>query len=229
MTTQPIDDRLLELIRTKGALNIAVMDTSLKIFSRLKLLLQQLETTLLSEFNKEKIKVQCTARGMYEVELRVSDDILIFILHSNIFVFDSQSPVFKSPYVKSDPSRASCGMISVYNFLADSVTFDRMHDVGQLTGRIFINNEEHFFVEGKKQLGVLFNDFGTALATEENIQKVIEAILLYCIEIDCNVPPIESMKEITVNDVRSYTIQNAIDSGNKLGFKFQNTKPNIQS
>lgn len=226
---QPINSNLIEMIRTKGALNISVMDSSLKMFGRLKLLLQQFEKSLHQEVIKEGIKILYTDRGTYEAELKVADDVLIFILHTNAFVFDSSNMIYKSGYVKADASRATCGMISIYNFLSDSITFERNHDEGQLIGRIFINQEKHFFVEGKKQIGVLFNDFENAVATDENIQKAIELLLQYCIEMDFYVPPIEVMKEITVNDVRAYTIQNAVDKDNRLGFKFQNENSILKS
>ena len=31
--------------------------------------------------------------------------------------------------------------------------------MGYCIGRIFINKENHYFVEGKRQLGFLYNDF----------------------------------------------------------------------
>ena len=33
------------------------------------------------------------------------------------------------------------------------------NDLGYLIGRIFINHENHFMVQGKRQLGFLYNDF----------------------------------------------------------------------
>ena len=50
-------------------------------------------------------------------------------------------------------------MINIYNFLADSFKYNRLNDVGYLVGRVFLNKDLHYFVEGKRQLGFLYNDF----------------------------------------------------------------------
>ena len=41
-------------------------------------------------------------------------------------------------YVKEDKNRSYCGVIHLYNFLADSFKYNRLNDVGYLIGRVFI-------------------------------------------------------------------------------------------
>jgi hypothetical protein len=225
----PVNEKLLNIIRAKGALNNEVMNNALIVFGQLKSFLQHYEKNLRHEAGNDVIKIQYTDRGTYEAELKVADDVLIFILHTSAFVFDATASISKTGYVTEDKSRATCGMISVYNFLTDSIKFERNHDIGQLIGRIFVNRENHFFVEGKKQIGVLYNDYKNAVMTEENMQAVVESFLQFAVEIDNQVPPFDMMKEITVIEARTYTIQNAVDAGKRLGFKFQNENTTIES
>jgi hypothetical protein len=46
-----------------------------------------------------------------------------------------------------------------YDFLADSYEYGRLNDTGFLIGRLFINRESHFQLEGKGDLGMLYRDF----------------------------------------------------------------------
>ncbi len=221
MSDLNINPQLLELIKTKSVLSKDTTDVAFEIFMKLKELLLQIEKTLNNYIGDtdKRIKIQYVDKGTFEAELKVSDDILIFMMHSNVFVFDDKHPLMKSGYVHADNSRATCAMISIYNFLSDSFKFERKHDSGQLIARIFINREKHFFVEGKKQLGVLFNDFGNDVLDEKTLQAITETALLYSFDIDVMVPPFDQMASITVSDVIEYSLQGALSTGKRLGFK----------
>ena len=142
-------------------------------------------------------------------------------MHTNTFVFEPSNPINSTGYVKSDSTRATCGMISVYNFLSDSFQYERRNDVGILIARLFVNKENHFFLEGKKQLGVLFNDFANDVVTEEKLLSVLEETIKFSIQIDPQVPPFEMMKEISVSTAIEYSLQASVFSGKRLGFKFE--------
>ena len=130
-------------------------------------------------------------------------------------------PIFNTGYVTSDKTRATCGMISIYNFLSDSFQYERKNDIGFLVARLFVNKEKHFFMEGKKQLGVLFNDFTNDTITDEHVLKIIEEAIKFSIQIDPMVPPFESMKEISVKMAIEYSLQASIASGKRLGFRVE--------
>ena len=74
-------------------------------------------------------------KGTFDVEFRVGEDILLFSMHSNVFEFDNNHPMNKIPYVLEDPLRSYCGMIMIYNFLADSFNYRRINDLGYMVGR----------------------------------------------------------------------------------------------
>ncbi len=89
-------------------------------------------------------------RGEFEAELKFSGDSLVFAMHTNTFTFADDHPIHKLPYVKEDPKRAYCGLIQIYNFLSDSIKYNRVYDYGYLIGRIFVNSENKFFIEGER-------------------------------------------------------------------------------
>ena len=214
------NDSLINLISTKGKLNKDVNDVTTEAFVMLKKVLLFLEKTLKQNINDARIKIKYRDTSSFESEIAVGDDVLVFIMHTNAFVFEPSNPINSSGYVKEDSSRAACGMISIYNFLSDSFQYERKNDVGYLIARLFVNQEKHFFVEGKKQLGILFNDFPHTTISEESLLILVENAILYSINIDPMVPPFEMMKEISVNSAIEYSLQSSIATGKRLGFKF---------
>jgi len=219
-----INEQILQLLNTKVRNAKNATDTTFAAFSLIKNLLMEYERELkhIILLHDPRIKVKFTDRGTFEAELKVADDVLIFIMHTNAYAFETNHPLSKSSYVSSNPDCAICGMISVYNFMADSIKFERRGEVGQLLGRIFINSENHFFVEGKKQLGVMFNNFNVDSVSIDSIKKIIDQFLIIALETEAIVPPIDAMREITVHDALSYMIETSMYDGKKLGFKFRN-------
>src|SRR3989338_2543166 len=119
-------------------------------------------------------------------------------------------------------------MINVYNFLADSLKYNRINDVGYLVARFFVNNELHYFVEGKKQLGFLYNDFIHEKINSTKIRKIVESTILYSIDFDLLTPPYNTVNEISVMDIIEVTNAANIKTGKRLGFKFQSDSNNFE-
>jgi hypothetical protein len=142
-------------------------------------------------------------------------------MHTNAFVFEAAHPIWKTGYVSLDQTRGTVGMISVYNFLSDSFKFDRRNDIGHLVARVFVNRDGNFFVEGKRQLGVLFNDYSNMKADEQNLRAFSEGVLMFSLDIDVNVPPFDAMKEISVYEAMVNTMQSTVTTSKRLGFKFE--------
>jgi len=214
---------LTKSILTKGGLSKDVTEKTFSVLTEMKSVLQQFESELRKSVSQvdPRIKIQYKDRGTFEAELKVADDLLIFIMHTNALVFDPAHPVWKSSYVSLDETRATVGMISIYNFLSDSFKFDRRQDSGYLVARMFINREGNFFVEGKRQLGVLFNDYAGMKADREQLHSIIEGVVSFSIDIDVNVPPFEAMKEISVHEAMVNTMQSSVAASKRLGFKFE--------
>ena len=214
---------LVQTILSKGGLSKDVTDKTYDVLQGIKKVLKEYETVLKREVGKSdsRIRIHYKDRSNFEAEIKVADDMLLFVMHSNALVFDHGHPVWKNSYVRLDESRATVGMISIYNFLSDSFKFERRNDTGHLVARIFVNRENHFFIEGKRQLGVLFNDYGTHIANPELLKSIVEQALIFSLEIDVAVPGYDAMKEITVYEAMINTMQSTVSTGKRLGFKFE--------
>lgn len=217
---------LVNSILLKGGLTKDVTDKTYSVLQSLKSVMQGLEGDLRKQVVAvdPRIKIQYHDRGTFEAEIKVGEDLLIFIMHTNAFVFEQGHPVLKSGYVSLDPARATVGMISVYNFLSDSFKFERRNDVGHLVARMFVNKEGHFFVEGKRQLGVLFNDYANMIADDILLRQFVESTIAFSLDIDVNVPPFDAMKEITVYEAMVNTMQSSVSTSKRLGFKFESER-----
>ncbi|MFM1745769.1 MAG: hypothetical protein RLZZ630_1706 [Bacteroidota bacterium] len=214
---------LVQTILSKGGLSKDVTDKTYDVLQGIKKVLKEFETVLKREVGKSdsRIRIHYKDRSNFEAEIKVADDMLLFVMHSNALVFDHGHPVWKNSYVRLDESRATVGMISIYNFLSDSFKFERRNDTGHLVARIFVNREGHFFIEGKRQLGVLFNDYGTHMVNPELLKAIVEQALIFSLEIDVAVPGYDAMKEITVYEAMVNTMQSTVSTGKRLGFKFE--------
>lgn len=179
------------------------------------------------EYNKEltdldqEPSLEVKDKGNFEVELKIADDLIVFNMHTNIFEFDKSHSIWKSKYLQNDPNASYCGVINIYNFIADSFKYNRLEDIGYLIARIFINKDNHYFIEGKRQLGFLYNDFPNAVIKSNDIKKIIESAVLFTLDFDLLVPEYDNVNMITVAQVQNNINNIKFQTGKRLGFKFK--------
>ncbi len=174
------------------------------------------------------IPFEARAIGEFEVELKFGGDILIFLMHSNIFEFPRDHEVMKTSYVKEDKTRSYHGIINIYNFLADSFKYNRVNDVGYMIGRVFINKDGSYFIEGKRELAYLFNYFGSKKFDKTAIEELVETAIRYTINFDLLTPPYEQLQEVSVAGMKNALDSISFKTGKRLGFRFQADDQNIQ-
>lgn len=165
------------------------------------------------------VEVSCREKGDFESHLKFGGDTLIFLMHTNVFNFPHEHYVHKTSYVKEDKMRAYCGMIMVYNFLSDSIKFNRINDTGTLIARIFVNKEGKFFVQGRKQFSIIYKEFGENTISAENIRLILQTAVLHAIDFDLLAPSMEMAQEITLMQKLQDTGHLAIKTGKRLGFE----------
>lgn len=163
-------------------------------------------------------------RGEFEAELKFSGDSLVFAMHTNTFTFADDHPIHRLPYVKEDPKRAYCGLIQIYNFLSDSIKYNRVYDYGYLIGRIFVNAENKFFIEGKDRLEFGLRDYHQQEFSDDIIQKIISDSMLYCIDFELLMPPFEQTSIITLEEKQLNHTSSGMSTRKRIGFEFKNER-----
>ena len=169
----------------------------------------------------KNIRFEFADRGDFEFEVKFAGDVLIFMMHTNVFEFSRDHQVMKSPYIREDTTRSYCGVIHIYNFLADSFLYQRDNDIGYMIGRVFVNADKHYFIEGKRELGMLYNNFNTSLITSESVQSIVESAIEYTTNFDLLTPPYDEVKLVSVGEMRSNFDKKSMVTGKRLGFRFQ--------
>ena len=219
-----MSEKLVEIIdglNNKAALKQHIYRNTLAVFDQFKKCAAEISNKLTPEVvSKDKsLEVELKEIGEFEFHLKFSGDTIAFIMHTNIFNFPPEHEISKNSYVIEAPDRGYCGMIQAYNFLSDSLKYQRLGDIGYLLARIFINCEGNFYVYGQRQLDFLFKDFYKQKIDSESIIKVIEQTMLYALDFDLYIPPIDSMKEITVQEKDYFNNPRGFATGKRLGFK----------
>lgn len=223
MTDKEVRASFLEALVIKSTVKQTVYENTVQTFSILKKVLNQLEKEYLAAV-KNKVPVVALPvykdRGPFEAEFKIGGDLLILSMHSNVFEFDDKHPVWKTKYIEEDSMRSYCGVINIYNFLADSFKYNRVNDLGYLVARIFINKDKHFFVEGKRQSDEVVKDFAIDTISPGLIRQIVETAIQYCIEFDLLMPVYDQVKMATVEQMRQKISHSKMTTGKRLGFAF---------
>jgi hypothetical protein len=213
---------IVALLKEKSAVKQLVYDNTFEMFSVLKDALHELINDVNDELidTDRRIKLDYRDRGKFEAEAKIAEDVLIFSMHSNVFEFDRDHLIWKTSYVQKNRLNSYCGVISIYNFLSDSFKYNRINDLGYLIGRIFINHEKHFFVEGKQQMNYL-NSFSTQIISEAEIRSILEKAIYYALHFDLLVPPYDTVKIASVEQLTAKIENGKLQTGKRLGFRFE--------
>ena len=168
-----------------------------------------------------ELQLSLTDRGKTEFMLAFSSDVLLFSQHTNVFEFSRNHEVMKTPYIKEDPERSYCGLIHIYNFLSDSLLYHRENDLGYLIGRVFVNKDGHYFIEGKQELGLIYTNFGHAEFNQEAARTLLRSAMEYTAKFDLLTPPYDEVKEITVGNIQDELAYKKMRTAKRLGFQFK--------
>lgn len=209
-------------INRKGTLKMNVYKNTEKAFDILKKTASKFPEIYQSSYPESEVKVKYESTQPQSFSLQFSSDILFFILHSNVFEFNRDHEIMKTPYIREEKDRAYCGMINIYNFLSDSLYYNRYNDTGYLIGRLFINMDNHCYIDGKREIAQIYNNFSTVAFDQSLSRLILDAAIQYTVNFDLLVPPYEMVKEITIQDM--VDINNKcmpIKTAKRLGFRFQ--------
>lgn len=220
-----------DILKVKSVNKQNVYRNTFQAFNDLKEIVQKVADDLKAKMEKvdKRLKIEFRSDGDFKFEIQVAGDLVVFYMHTNVFDFDKSHAIWKTSYVKEDNYRSFCGMISIYNFLSDSFKYNRSNDVGYMIGRMFINKDNHFFIEGKRQLGFLYNDFSNLMIDKKRLLDIVESAILYSLSFDLFTPPFESHQQISISEIQEANLQMQITTGKRLGFRFQADSDQIES
>lgn len=216
---------LFKNITTKALLKQQVGHCTRDAFISLKNRAKSLADTYVQAAEKAEDKVPFVYkdRGGFEFEIQFGGDTLVFLLHSNVYEIPRDHSIMRKSYVKDDKDRRFCGMISIYNFLSDSFTYQRHNDGGFMIGRLMINKDSHYFIEGKKEIAMIHHQFETAIMNVEAMDNILCSAIEYTLNFDVLIPPYDKVAFVAVGDIQE-NMQKGIATNKRMGFKFGEDK-----
>lgn len=212
-------DAIFEGLKQKSSAKQAIYRNTKQAFDQFRKVSVDLVKRLSARVTSVDSSVLIEYRDVSEFEfhIKISGDLLVFVMHSNVVTFPEDYDLMKTEYVEADFKRRFFGHIMAYNFMADSIKYGRMNDPGYLLGRLLINIENHFYLEGVDQLNLRFQDLANNVLDEESILLLVESAIIAAVNNDLMARDIDDLRTITVKQKLD---NQQISRNQKVGFNF---------
>jgi hypothetical protein len=212
-------DYIKQLLESKSAAKQKTYKHLLAAFSDLSKESQRIVKELKKRTHPDDkdVTIEFNAVNEHEFHVKLAGDLLIFVLHTNIVTFDSEHFIMSDPYINLHEVNRYFGQINIYNFMSDSLKFNRVNDPGYLLARLMINHDNRFFVEGEGQLASLFNTISKEPVNKESLDALVKLSLAIAIENDLMAMPYPQVKFITLYQKLEHTPD--LGGGQKIGFR----------
>lgn len=213
-------EKIKEILLLKSSTKQLAFRNTKDAFEVFKAKVKSIVTELAPQISQtdKHVEVSFIEKTPLEFHLKFSGDTLVFMMHTNVFDFDNEHLVQKTKYVHKNELRGFCGLIQIYNFLSDSLKYNREADSGFLVGRFFINFENHFYLEGKKNLSYLYNDFQNQVFNPESAHQIIIESINFALSFDLVAPEFDSIQFITLEQKNLMSFSSGMPTNKTLGF-----------
>ena len=212
---------ILDLLLNKSALKQNIADDCEQVFLTIKYTIKKEIDALQKKIKDQRIRLSYKEKGNYEMHVFVGSDVLVFHLHNNVFRLPDENALWGTKYLRENDANGYFGVIYIYNFLAESFLQNRLNDSGYLIGRLFINHERHFMMEGKGQIGLMFRDLENTTLSDDLLCLIVQSSFAYALEFDLLVPPYEYVAELSVGEIQLISNNLQLQTGKRLGFKMK--------
>ncbi|MGE0568205.1 MAG: hypothetical protein AB7O73_09665 [Bacteroidia bacterium] len=214
------NENIMKLLTEKSVMKQNVYINTINVFSRFSKLSSEIIDSIDRKISKidNRVTLEHKTFNQQSFQLKVAGDLLGFEMHTNVFDFDRSHHIFKTGYLKQDINNSFCGIISVYNFLSDSFKYNRLSDLGFLIARIYINKDNHFFIETRTGLNLRYSMFSEKPISDDNIRDIIQELVIYAIHFDLYVPPYDVVKQVTVAEIQEKASSAVLRTGKRLGY-----------
>ena len=208
---------IVEALKDKACLKQKIYRNTREVFRQMKAIGKALAETLDEriKLHDKSVIVEYEDKGEFEFHIKFPGDLLMFTMHTNVQTFGEEHLISKNPYVLEDYRRAYFGSIMVYNFMADSLKYNRLNDPGYLLARMLLNVDGHFYIEGVRQLNFLYPDISENMIDESLLRVFIESTILTAIGQDLYAPAYQDIQVVPLG----LKLDNRMTGAAKVGFQ----------
>lgn len=213
-------DRLDDIItglQQKSATKQVIYRNTRATFERMKEISQELVAELTNRITSDNADVIIEYRAISDLEFQIkfSGDLLVFVMHSNIVTFPDDYEIMRTDYIEEDFRRRFFGHIMAYNFMADTIKYNRLDDPGYLVGRMLVNIENHFCIEGVKQLDLPYDQIARNVIKDDTLRLIVESAMIAAVNNDLMGQDVSDIERITYKQ----KLENSqLSRPRKLGF-----------
>jgi hypothetical protein len=219
-----MEDRLDDIINglhQKSITKQTIYRNTKQAFDRMKEISQELVEEITERITSQGANVFVEYRNVneHEFHIKFSGDLLVFIMHSNIVTFPDDYEIMRNDYVDEDFRRRFFGHIMAYNFMADTIKYNRLDDPGYLVGRMLINIDNHFCIEGVKQMDVPdeeVSDISSNTLNDKSLRNILESAMVAAVNNDLMGQDVSDIERITLKQKLENT---HLIKPRKLGFQ----------
>ena len=211
-------NKLVNLLADKATLKQDVFKQTCVTFEKIKQIARTLSKNIIENdsIDHNKIHVEFEEINKYEFQLKIGSDIIVFMMKTNVFALPNTSKHSHHSYFKESWKHQYFGQIVVYDFIADSVKFNRVDDVGYLIQRLFINIDNHFLVEGLQNIEYKYANILKNIVDQNVLETLIEQAIYVSIDTDLVSTSYAENFSMTVEQRLEKRYQS---SGTKVGFQ----------
>jgi hypothetical protein len=210
-------NNILKKLQTTSKLKYNLFEMTEELFQQLELICHELSQEIQKANKEEKpVPIKLERINDFEFIFRIGGDVLIFILQSNIVRLPDDTYLSRSKYLKEDNTLRYFGQILIYNFISDTITYGRLDDPGYLIGRILLNREKKFFLEGDRKIVFSFPELRDNPVTPEKMRSLIEKLVESALENDLLAPSFQDIMLITYHQKLEHT--SSMGNPKKIGF-----------
>lgn len=215
-------ESIVEALREKAVLKQHIFRSTIAVFQMMRVMTEDIANRLTAKFAEidKSVVIDCTEESQFEFQIKFGGDVLMFSMQTNVQTFGAEHILSKSPYIQENAHRGYYGTITVYNFMADSVKYNRLNDAGYLLGRMMINCDGHYYIEGLRQLNFLHPDIASNVVTEDVLRGFIESAILTAIDQDLYAPAFQDVQIIPL----ALKLQDQMAGAAKVGFQMKAEK-----
>ncbi|PVY41093.1 hypothetical protein [Pontibacter virosus] len=210
-------DDIIQGLQQKSATKQAIYRNTYQTFTRMKELSQEIVDELTNRITTHNADVVIEYKAISDLEFQIkfSGDLLVFVMHSNIVTFPDDYEIMRNDYVDEDFRRRFFGHIMAYNFMADTIKYNRLDDPGYLVGRMLINIENHFVIEGVKQMDLPYDRIARNVISDDMLRLIVESAMIAAVNNDLMGQDVSDIERITYKQ----KLENSqLSRPRKLGF-----------
>jgi hypothetical protein len=76
-------------------------------------------------------------------------------------------------------------------------------------------------MQGKRQLGFLFNNLQEDIMDRDRLKAMVYAVIDHVLGFDLLAPPLDQVDQVTVSELKEMYANQQLSTGKRLGFRFQ--------